>query len=173
MPELIAPTVRLHAEWLVAHEEWGPGTHEDGFGLNPSDDIDSPAGFGTWVRRLLDQSDPAKASEMGRVQCSYWWIVEHRQVLGGIALRHGLDAKVEQLGHIGYGVRPSARGRGLATWALGRVLDEARALDLERVLLVCEESNTASTRTIERLGGVLDGVRETDHGTTRRYWITL
>jgi hypothetical protein len=30
MPELIPPTVRLHAGWLEAHAEWGPGQHEDG-----------------------------------------------------------------------------------------------------------------------------------------------
>jgi hypothetical protein len=44
MPELITPTVRLHAAWIEAHDEWGPGVHEDGFGLHPSDEVDSPAG---------------------------------------------------------------------------------------------------------------------------------
>ncbi len=173
VPELIAPTVRFHAEWLATHVEWGPGAHEDGFGLSPSDDVASPIGFTAWVRRLLDQSDPAKASAMGRVPCNYWWIVEDTQVLGGIALRHGLNETVEQLGHIGFGIRPSARRRGLATWALGRVLDEARALDLDRVLLVCEENNAASAKTIQRLSGILEPVRETEQGPARRYWITL
>lgn len=41
------------------------------------------------------------------------------------------------------------------------------------MLLVCEERNTASAKTIERLGGVLDSVRGTEQGTERRYWITL
>ncbi|MEU4715850.1 hypothetical protein AB0F73_19625 [Micromonospora purpureochromogenes] len=40
MPELIAPTVHLHAAWLEAHDEWGPGVHEDGFGLLPSDEVE-------------------------------------------------------------------------------------------------------------------------------------
>jgi hypothetical protein len=40
-------------------------------------------------------------------------------------------------GHIGLGIRPSARRRGLATWALGRMLDEARVLGLDRVLAAC------------------------------------
>ena len=30
---LIAPTTRWHTAWLAAHREWGPGLHEDGFGL--------------------------------------------------------------------------------------------------------------------------------------------
>ena len=173
MPELIAPTASLHAAWLDAHDEWGPGVHEDGFGLRPSDDVRSPVGFAAWVRRMLDQSDPAKASALGRVPCTFRWIVEERRVVGGIALRHGLNDQVLRLGHIGYGIRPSARRRGLATWALEQILGEARALALDRVLLVCEEDNTASSKTIERLGGVLEGIQATGHGTVRRYWITL
>jgi hypothetical protein len=58
MPELIAPTVRLHAGWLSARDEWGPGVHEDGFGLQQSDEVDSPDGFASWVARLAEESDP-------------------------------------------------------------------------------------------------------------------
>ncbi|PWU57557.1 GNAT family N-acetyltransferase [Micromonospora sp. S4605] len=173
MPELIAPTTRLHTAWLDAHAEWGPGQHEDGFGLDPSDDVTSPAGFAAWVARLLDQSDPAKPLDAGRVPCTYRWIVEHDRVLGGIALRHGSSDYVRWAGHIGYGIRPSARRRGLATWALGRMLAEARTLGLDRVLAVCAVDNAASARTIERCGGVLEGVGETRFGPARRYWIDL
>jgi predicted acetyltransferase len=55
------------------------------------------------------------------VHCRYWWIVEDGRVLGAIALRHELNERLMQLGHIGYGIQPSARRRGLATWALGRM----------------------------------------------------
>lgn len=173
MPELIAPTTRLHTAWLAAHAEWGPGQHEDGFGLHPSDDVDSPPGFAAWVARLLDQSDPAKPIEVGTHRCIYRWIVDNGRVLGGIALRYGTSAYVSWAGHIGYGIRPSARRRGLATWALGRMLAEARALGMERVLAVCAVDNVASVKTIERCGGVFDGTQDTRFGPTRRYWIKL
>ena len=52
---MIAPTMTLHAAWLEAHAEWGPGLHEDGFGLRPSDEVGSPAGFADWVARLIAQ----------------------------------------------------------------------------------------------------------------------
>jgi predicted acetyltransferase len=94
-------------------------------------------------------------------------------VLGAIALRHELNERLLQLGHIGYGIQPSARRRGLATWALGRMLDEARGLGLTRVLAVCEASNLASAKTIEHHGGVLGDVRDTGYGPMRRYWITI
>ncbi|MFE9694563.1 GNAT family N-acetyltransferase [Micromonospora sp. NPDC005806] len=174
MPDLIAPAVRLHAAWLEAHAEWGPGAHEDGFGLRASDEVGSPAGFAAWVARLADESDPAKPLAAGRVRCTYRWIVEGDRVLGGIALRHELNDYLLRIGgHIGYGIRPSARRRGLATWALGRMLGEARALDLDRVLVTCEAGNVASAKTIERHGGVLEDVRDTELGTVRRYWIKL
>jgi predicted acetyltransferase len=173
MPELIAPTVRLHPAWLEAHAEWGPGLYEDGFGLGPSDDVDSPAGFAAWVARLTGESDPAKPIDAGKVRCTYRWIVESDRVLGGIALRHGSSDYVLWAGHIGYGIRPSARRRGLATWAVGRMLDEARVPDLDRVLAVCAVGNVASVKTIERCGGVFEGIRNTKFGPVRRYWIEL
>ncbi|MGW5275889.1 GNAT family N-acetyltransferase [Streptomyces sp. NPDC004044] len=171
MLELIAPTARLYAAWREARDEWGPGLHEDGFGLGPSDEVDSPAGFAAWVALLADESGP-KAVETGR-GCTYRWIVEGNRVHGGIALRHRLNDYVLQFGHIGYGIRPSSRRRGLATWALGRMLDEARTLGLEQVLIVSEVDNLASVRTIEHQGGVLEGIRDTEHGTVRRYWIKI
>ena len=162
MLDLIAPTTRLHIAWLDAHAEWGHGLHEDGFGLAPTDEVDSPAGFAAWIARLADESEQATCR----------WIVEDDQVLGGIALRHQFNDYVQWAGHIGFGIRPSARRRGLASWALDRMLDEARVLGMNRVLVVCATDNVVSTKTIERVGGVFEEVRDTKHGRVRRYWIT-
>ncbi|HET6296913.1 MAG TPA: GNAT family N-acetyltransferase [Kribbella sp.] len=157
---LIAPTTRLHTPWLEAHAEWGPGLHEDGFGLESTDDVESAQGFASWVARLNAKSDHATCR----------WIVEDERIQGGIALRHQLN---ERTGHIGYGIRPSARGRGLATWALGQILDQARVLTMDRVLLVCAADNAASAKTIEHNGGTLEETRPTEHSPVRRYWIEL
>ncbi|MEV0395528.1 GNAT family N-acetyltransferase [Polymorphospora rubra] len=171
MPELILPTVRLHAAFLECRDDWGPGPHEDGFGLGAADDVDSAAGFAAWVHKRVRLTHPAGEPCPDGPHGSPRWIVENGRVLGGIALRHRYD---DDLGHLGYGVRPSARRRGLAGWALGEMLGEARAvLGLDRVLVVCAGDNVASARTIERNGGVLDGIRDTALGPTRRYWIPL
>jgi predicted acetyltransferase len=171
MPELIPPAARLHAAWLEAHAEWGPGQHEDGFGLRPSDEVRSPDGFAAWLTRLAAQPDLVDGATGHR--CLYRWIVEDDRVLGGIALRYGSDDYVRWAGHIGYGIRPSARGRGLGSWALSQILDEARAVGLERALLVCAVDNLASAKTIERCGGVLEGIADSKFGPVRRYWINL
>jgi predicted acetyltransferase len=161
MAELIEPTVRLYAAWRAAHEEWGPGLHEDGFGLGTDDDVDSHVGFATWVAQLNTGAGV------------YRWIVEDGQVLGGIVLRPKENEYVRWAGHLGYGVRPSARRRGLAGWAVGRMLDEARLRGMARVLVVCAAENVASRKTIERCGGVFECLADTGFGPVRRYWIEL
>ena len=168
MLSLIAPTVDLHEQWLEAHHEWGPGEHEDGFGVDASDDVESASGFAVWVGLLLQQSDPSRDR---RATCR--WIVEDGRVLGGIALRHGMNDVIRTLGHIGYGVRPSARGRGVATWALGEMLALARVSGLDRVLVVCAADNVASVKTIEHHGGVLEPSSNTGAARVFRYWIDL
>lgn len=172
MPVLQAPTARLHESFLDALHEWGPGEREDGFGLLPGDDVETAAGFAAWVSRLTRAEDPTLDPGPGQTHATYRWIVEDGKVQGGIALRHELpDGQPRSNGHIGYGVRPSARRRGLATWALREMLGEARARGIERVLMVCEAGNLASARTIERCGGVAEPADES--APTRRYWIDL
>jgi predicted acetyltransferase len=162
MPELIAPTSSFPAAWIEAHREWGPGQHEDGFGLSDEDELDSSEGFASWIRRLAGQSE-----------CTYRWIVDGNAVLGGIALRHEFTDFVARMGHIGYGIRPSARRRGVATWALGRMLDEAKAHGFGRALIVCEADNIASAKVIENNGGILEAAGAVGQPEERRYWIEV
>jgi predicted acetyltransferase len=137
-------------------------------------DLGSPEVFSEWVERLQQQSDRSVAVGEGRVHATHWWIVDGDGYLGAIDLRHYLNAFLLDVGgHIGYSIRPSFRRRGLATWALGAVLPEARALGLDRVLVTCDDDNIGSARSIERNGGVLEDVRTTHAGIKRRYWITL
>jgi len=160
MRELVEPTLRYRESWLACHAEWGPGLHEDGFGLWVTDDVSTEEGFADWLARLHGRRDRA----------TFRWIVEDEQVQGGIALRHVPD---ERAGHVGYGVRPSARGRGLASWALGAVLAIARERGMESVEVVCEDENAPSAAVIERNGGVRVGSRHGATGLVRRYRIDI
>jgi predicted acetyltransferase len=174
MPELIEPTTTLRDSWLESAAEWGD-EHQDGAGLWEAANLalNTPEGFAAWLGRLREQGASEEVTP-DRVPATFWWIVEDGTYLGAITLRHVLNEKLlEAGGHIGYGVRPSARGRGVATWALGAALDRARERGIDRVLITCDDDNLASARTIERNGGVLEDVRDTWLGRARRYWITL
>ncbi|BCJ40235.1 acetyltransferase [Actinoplanes ianthinogenes] len=174
MPELIIPTVRLRESWLESRDEWGAGVHQDGAGLRPGVELDTPEQFAAWVDGLVTAADHRVPAPEGWVHCTFRWIVEGDRYLGAIALRHELNEFLLRAGgHIGYGVRPSARRRGLASWALGEMLGTARERGLSRVLITCNVTNEASARTIERHGGVLEDVRETELGSLKRYWIDL
>jgi RimJ/RimL family protein N-acetyltransferase len=157
---LVAPTAALYDAFRAAREDWGPGVHEDGFGLLPTDVVGSHAGFEAWVLRLRGTPD-----------VTYRWIMDGPELLGAVAARHRLADSALVVGQIGYGVRPSARGCGVATWALGEMLATVTALGPDPVLVVCVEGNAASARVIERCGGVLNGVQASPHGPARRYWV--
>jgi predicted acetyltransferase len=102
------------------------------------------------------------------VHADYWWIRHEGRLAGTITLRHALTPALLLIGgHIGYAVRPSMRRRGVASAALRRVLGEAAARGLDPVLVICDEDNVASYRTIEGAGGVLEDMRE----GSRRYWL--
>ena len=168
MLELLAPTTRLQASWLASRDEWGRGVPQPGSGLRPNDDVETVPGFRRWVEWLGRMADPATTLPEGLVRATSWWVVEDGVYAGAIQLRHALTPYLlEAGGHIGYGIRPSARGRGLATWALGEVVRRADAMGLRRLLVTCDADNVASARPIERNGGVLEDVRV----GKRRYWI--
>lgn len=70
------------------------------------------------------------------------------------------------LGHIGYGVVPSKRGRGYATRALALMLPEARKEGLVHVELTTDTDNLPSQKVIIANGGTLvERFRKTEaHG---------
>ena len=91
----------------------------------------------------------------GFVPATMYWLVEDGEVVGVADLRHRLtDHLRREGGNIGYGIRPSRRGRGLATALLAQTLVKARELGLTEALVTCAKTNIASARTILKNGGV-------------------
>lgn len=100
--------------------------------------------------------------------------VDRNRFVGAVNIRHTLN---EYLllhgGHIGDGVRPSERRKGIATKMIALALEECRNLGLEKVLMVCDKDNIASAKSIRNNGGVLENEIETDGVVEQRYWITV
>jgi len=172
-PKLIEPTRQLQAAYLRFVDEFaaaGEQLHQEDHGL-----IERTGGFEGYVRMLRRHS---RGLDLPADMVPYdtYWLVRDGTVPGTIRLRHRLNADLEnEGGHIGYDVRPTERGKGYATLTLARVLDEARRMGLQRVLLTCDKSNVASQRVIRKLTGRRQDDR-TFKGTDKRisrYWIDL
>lgn len=94
--------------------------------------------------------------------------------VGAVNIRHYLnDGLLLNGGHIGDGVRPSERRKGIATNMIALALEKCRDLGIDRVLLVCNKSNIASAKSIRNNGGVPENEVVVDGITEQRYWIDI
>jgi len=113
----------------------------------PSDDFDA------FVARL-EAHARGEDVEGFVANTTFWLVRDDVEVVAVSNLRHALtDALRREGGHIGYGVRPTARRRGFATEILGRTLEHARTLGISEALLTCGDWNAASIGVILRRGG--------------------
>ncbi len=106
---------------------------------------------------------------------TYFCLDTERSIfVGAVNIRHYLsEGLLLSGGHIGDGIRPSERGKGLGTRMIALALDKCRELGIGRVLMCCDPDNFASARTIEKNGGVLENVVDDGGELVKRYWITL
>ena len=74
-------------------------------------------------------------------------------------------------GHIGDGVRPSERRKGIATKMISLALDECKKLGIDKVLMVCDKNNIGSAKSIINNGGILENEIEVDGIVEQRFWI--
>ena len=70
---------------------------------------------------------------------------------------HTIDWNVPKF-EIGYWIRSSRAGRGLATEATKALTDLAHSLGGHRVEITCSAANTASRRVAEKSGFILEGI---------------
>jgi predicted acetyltransferase len=131
--------------------------------------------FSSYVQGQLRLNDPTHL-EPGKVLDSEFWLVNDLEFLGRVALRHELNDQLRIFGgHIGYEIRPSQQRKGFGTLMLKLVLEQAREIKLERVLITCDVENLGSRGVIESNGGELEGEFQLDfyEKPIRRYWINL
>lgn len=106
---------------------------------------------------------------------TYFLLNKNNDILGAINLRYDLNEYLYNFGgHIGYGVRPTARGKGYATYMLQCILPMYKVMGFTKVLITCNADNTASEKVILKNGGVKENeVKEEDGNVIYRYWIAL
>jgi predicted acetyltransferase len=148
-----------------------------------SNDSDMFAGCGTLKDSLSPQewinsvTECNKISNEGKAPSSTYIAVSESEnkVVGIIELRHHINTPVLSLwgGHIGYTVRPSERRKGIATKMLNLVLQKAKEININRLLLVCDANNIGSEKTILKNCGIFEKAIIIDECEMKRYWINL
>lgn len=169
--KLVDPCEELREAYMEYVEEFDAAeeAYIHGSGMKLTDD------FGQFVQQLRDYSKGINLPE-GWVPGSTYWLVRNGRVLGVSNLRHDLTEFLRhEGGHIGYSVRPTERGKGCGTLMVKLVLEKAKELGLERVLITCDKDNVASAKVIQKNGGKLESesISKQTGKLKQRYWIEL
>ena len=100
--------------------------------------------------------------------------VDRNIMVGAVNIRHYLnESLLLNGGHIGNGVVPSERRKGIATKMISLALEECRKLGLKNVLMVCNKENIGSAKSIQNNGGILENEVEVEGVVEQRYWIEI
>ena len=144
--------------------------------INGSSGITHYKEFDEWLK--LVHSIERKTFTREGVHASTYFSIRKsdKKIIGTIQLRHSLSDKlIPNGGHIGYGIRPTERCKGYAATQLGLVLEEARKLNIPKVMISCDKCNIASAKVIQKNGGTLEweGLYEPAGVDIQVYWITV
>ncbi|WP_088006973.1 GNAT family N-acetyltransferase [Indiicoccus explosivorum] len=166
---LVAPSFDYKEGYAAFYREW----KESGEDMVPWVIKRDPDDFKDMIRFLESNAAGENLPEGWVPDSTYWLADEKKDVIGVVNIRHRLTPRLfNNGGHIGYGIRPSARRLGYATKLLELSLAKANALGIERALVVCDEWNEASRKTILNNGGLADeDFIEEDGNVILRYWI--
>ena len=126
----------------------------------------------------LNMQNKEYAKRLGKSQVKTFLLIRKNddKIIGCINIRWNLTKYMKKYsGNIGYGIRPTERNKGYNKINLYLGLLEAKKLNLNKVMLVCETNNLSSSKTIEALGGILERkeIDPNDGLLTSYYWIDI
>jgi predicted acetyltransferase len=131
--------------------------------------------FPALVTRLRNHSMGIDLPD-GWVRHTTFWMIEEGEIVGVSSLRHHMTERLKLIGgHIGFGVRPSAQGRGVAKELLKQTLNQAKHLGMSEVIVICLKENVASSRVIKANGGRVESEYPVPEyaGLLQRYVISI
>ena len=126
--------------------------------------------YADWVEKIQ------RSASVGEDGWGKYWLYlcfENDKLVGLLSIRYELsESLTEEIGNIGYGVRPFERNKGYATTMLCYALSVCKDKGKDKVLLGCYKDNLPSVAVIKKCGGVL--VAENDNyneGRISQYYL--
>ncbi|MBI5037101.1 MAG: GNAT family N-acetyltransferase [Candidatus Kerfeldbacteria bacterium] len=93
-------------------------------------------------------------------------------IIGRVGIRHSLTpTQTETLGHIGYIVRPTWRGKGYGKQLFSLALTHAREFGLDKIHIVSRRDNYPSLRILAQVSATPQSIIRDAHGIERSRFI--
>ena len=173
--KLIKPSNTLFKQYKDMMDEW----NNDGSRINPWPlhlKYDTEKEFNEMLHRI-DEVEKGINLDGYASSTTYWLYDEdNNRIIGASNLRHFLDEiGGEYWGHIGYGIRPTERGKGYGTLILNLTLEKAKNIGLNKVYLGAYEDNISSWKIMEKCNAKFEQIiyeRETGL-PIKKYYIDI
>ena len=168
MPTLVFPSEENREDVLDFYAEF-ENNGETCIGYSGYSDYDN------WLRGMQNRKAGKDLPE-GYVRENFYLCYEKDRLVGVFSLKFSLTPYLFLYGgHIGYAVRVSERGKGIASEILSKGLSAAKEMGFEKLLLVCDEDNFASEKVILKNNGIFENrvFDSSENVFVKRYWIEL
>lgn len=133
-------------EYMQEHYDNNEAGISASHGLPASEYVD-------WVEKIQRS---ASVGEEGWGKYLLYLCIENDKLIGLLSNRYDLPQNLtEEIGDIGYGVRPSERNKGYATAMLRYAVSVCKEKGKDKVLFSCYKDNLPSAAVIKKCGGVL------------------
>jgi len=130
--------------------------------------------YGSLLKNWTENKTRRGSGKLDVPSTMYFLVGGPDRILGMLHCRWELNSYFfNYRGHIAYGVRPSERVKGYASFMLEKALDMYRDRGINRVLLTCDKRNVISAGIISAYGGIFENETAEEHRVTQRYWISL
>ena len=148
--QLVSPSVKYKASYIEYIKELGA---EERYPFT----LDfEHTNFPELINKLDEYSNGVNIPN-DAVPSSTFWLVDDNELIGVTNIRHYLNDRIEYCGgHIGLGVRPAYRGKGLGNMLMKLSIQKLADMGVNPIHIHCYKNNMASVKVIIDNGGVLD-----------------
>lgn len=156
--ELVKPSTKYEASFLEAVKEYDNWQGFKTLGVEACQGI-THDNLPNYIKMCEDCALGLNLQE-GFVPETYLWLIIDDNYAGSVNIRHNIDTEILSTwgGHIAYQIRPSYIGKGFAAPMLAKAIEyAANTLNLEKVMISCDEDNIASKKTIQKVIPIFGG----------------